>query len=261
VVKVTSTDQAISVGSILRRFPDVETLVIGRGSNLLVADSGFNGVVIVMSPSVTDKEVAINGDVVEANGSMLMPVLARRSVGAGRGGLEWCVGIPGTVGGAIRMNAGGHGADMASAVVDATVLSLRTGQTALVDAQRLGFFFRGSALLSHHVLLSVRLLTIAQDAAIGTNVINEVVGWRREHQPGGRNAGSVFVNPGSGDDSSGALIDSSGLQGFTIGAVQQRVQLQPTLQRSWHMFKVQLNLPTAFVCIAKCASLVFLQIS
>lgn len=220
VVKVTSTDQAISVGSILRRFPDVETLVIGRGSNLLVADSGFNGVVIVMSPSVTDKEVAINGDVVEANGSMLMPVLARRSVGAGRGGLEWCVGIPGTVGGAIRMNAGGHGADMASAVVDATVLSLRTGQTALVDAQHLGFFFRGSALLSHHVLLSVRLLTIAQDAAIGTNVINEVVGWRREHQPGGRNAGSVFVNPGSGDDSSGALIDSSGLRGFTIGAVQ-----------------------------------------
>lgn len=218
VVKVSSTDHLIAVSEVVRKYPAVETLVMGRGSNLLIADEGFDGVVIVMSPSSTENSVVVDGDIVEAGGAMLMPVLARRSVGAARGGLEWCVGIPGTVGGAVRMNAGGHGADMASSVVDATVLSLRSGHIECVSAEQLDFYFRGSALSNNHVVLSVRMKTESQDAAIGTTEINAVVSWRREHQPGGRNAGSVFVNPGAGDESSGALIDSAGLRGFTIGA-------------------------------------------
>jgi UDP-N-acetylmuramate dehydrogenase len=219
VVKVSSSDHAIAVSEVLRRHPGVEILVMGRGSNLLIADEGFDGVVVVMSPSSTENAVGVDGDIVEAGGAMLMPVLARRSVGAGRGGLEWCVGIPGTVGGAVRMNAGGHGADMASSVVDATVLSLRTGQIVRVSAEQLGFYFRGSALSNSHVVLSVRMKTSTQETSTGTAEINAVVSWRREHQPGGRNAGSVFVNPGAGDESAGALIDSAGLRGFTIGAV------------------------------------------
>ena len=219
VVKVSSVDHVVAVSEVLHRHPGVDTLVMGRGSNLLIADIGFNGLVIVMAPSSTENAVSVDGDIVEAGGAMLMPVLARRSVGAGRGGLEWCVGIPGTVGGAVRMNAGGHGADMASSVVDATVLSLRSGIIARVPAEQLDFYFRGSALSNNHVVLSVRMKTAAQEAATGTTEINAVVGWRREHQPGGRNAGSVFVNPGSGDESAGALIDSAGLRGFTIGAV------------------------------------------
>ena len=219
VVKVSSSDQVIAVSEVLRRHPGTETLVMGRGSNLLIADKGFDGVVVVMAPSSTENAVAVDGDIVEAGGAMLMPVLARRSVGAGRGGLEWCVGIPGTVGGAVRMNAGGHGADMATSVVDATVLSLRSGQIVRVSAEQLGFYFRGSALSNNHVVLSVRMRTSSQEAATGTAEINAVVSWRREHQPGGRNAGSVFVNPGAGDESAGALIDSAGLRGFTIGSV------------------------------------------
>ena len=219
VVKVSSSDQVIAVSEVLRRHPGAETLVMGRGSNLLIADKGFDGVVVVMAPSSTENAVTVDGDIVEAGGAMLMPVLARRSVGAGRGGLEWCVGIPGTVGGAVRMNAGGHGADMAASVVDATVLSLRSRQIVRVSAEQLGFYFRGSALSNNHVVLSVRMRTSTQEAATGTAEINAVVSWRREHQPGGRNAGSVFVNPGAGDESAGALIDSAGLRGFTIGSV------------------------------------------
>ena len=219
VVKVSSSEQVVAVSEVIRRHPGVETLVVGRGSNLLIADKGFDGVVVVMSPSSTENAVVVDGDIVEAGGAMLMPVLARRSVGAGRGGLEWCVGIPGTVGGAVRMNAGGHGADMASSVVEATVLSLRSGQIRQVSAEQLGFYFRGSALSNNHVVLSVRMRTSTQEAAAGTAEINAVVSRRREHQPGGRNAGSVFVNPGSGEESAGALIDSAGLRGFTIGSV------------------------------------------
>lgn len=218
VVKVSSVDQVVAVSEILRLHAGVEILVMGRGSNVLIADKGFDGVVIVMAPSSTENAVTVDGDIVEAGGAMLMPVLARRSVGAGRAGLEWCVGIPGTVGGAIRMNAGGHGADMATSVVDATVLSLRSGQIKRVSAEQLGFYFRGSALSGSHVVLSVRMNTSAQDSAVGTSEINAIVGWRRENQPGGRNAGSVFVNPGAGEESAGALIDSAGLRGFTIGS-------------------------------------------
>jgi UDP-N-acetylmuramate dehydrogenase len=108
---------------------------------------------------------------------------------------------------------------MAASVIDATVLSVRSGQIARVSAEELGFYFRGSALSGSHVVLSVRMTTATQDSAIGTTEINAIVGWRRENQPGGRNAGSVFVNPGAGDESSGALIDSAGLRGFSIGAV------------------------------------------
>jgi UDP-N-acetylmuramate dehydrogenase len=218
VVKVSSVDQVVAVSEILRLHAGVEILVMGRGSNVLIADKGFDGVVIVMAPSSTENSVTVDGDIVEAGGAMLMPVLARRSVGAGRAGLEWCVGIPGTVGGAIRMNAGGHGADMATSVVDAIVLSLRSGQIKRVSAEQLGFYFRGSALSGSHVVLSVRMNTSAQDSAVGTSEINAIVGWRRENQPGGRNAGSVFVNPGAGEESAGALIDSAGLRGFTIGS-------------------------------------------
>ena len=220
VVKLGSREDALAIASVLSHYPEVPIVVMGRGSNLLISDSGFDGVIVQMSVSPEDNQVEVTDGVLHANGAMLLPVLARRSVNAGRGGLEWCVGVPGTVGGAVRMNAGGHGADMSSAVVDAMVLSLRSGQVGSVTAEQLGFYFRGSALSSHHIVLSVRLRTVAQESTVGTSEINSVVGWRREHQPGGRNAGSVFVNPGTGPDSAGSLIDAAHLRGYSVGSAQ-----------------------------------------
>jgi UDP-N-acetylmuramate dehydrogenase len=219
-VKLQCREDALAIASVLSQYPEVPIVVMGRGSNLLVSDTGFDGVIVQMAISPEENQVEVIDDVLHANGAMLMPVLARRSVNAGRGGLEWCVGIPGTVGGAVRMNAGGHGADMTSSVVDATVLSLRSGQVGSVTADQLGFYFRGSALSSHHIVLSVRLRTVAQESTVGTSEINSVVGWRREHQPGGRNAGSVFVNPGTGPDSAGSLIDAAHLRGYSVGSAQ-----------------------------------------
>jgi len=220
VVKLQCREDALAIAGVLSQYPDVPIVVMGRGSNLLVSDAGFNGVIVQMAISPEENQVEVIDDVLHANGAMLMPVLARRSVNAGRGGLEWCVGIPGTVGGAVRMNAGGHGADMTSSVVDATVLSLRSGLVGSITAEQLGFYFRGSALSSHHIVLSVRLRTVAQESTVGTSEINSVVGWRREHQPGGRNAGSVFVNPGTGPASAGSLIDAAHLRGYSVGSAQ-----------------------------------------
>ena len=118
------------------------------------------------------------------------------------------------------MNAGGHGADMLMSLVSADVASCRSGKTVTISASDLGLHFRGSALLAHHIVTSVKLKTHEIAIELGTSEINGVVSWRREHQPGGRNAGSVFVNPGDGETSAGALIDSAGLRGFSVGGAQ-----------------------------------------
>lgn len=218
-VVVEDHDACVVIGSIMSHHRDVPVAVLGRGSNTLVADTGFDGVAVIMRAEAGDGGVDVDpaGRFVIAHGAASMPVLARRSVAAGLGGLEWCVGIPGSVGGAVRMNAGGHGAEMADSLESATVVSLRSGGSTEVAVDRLGLHFRGSALSGHHVVLSARLRTSVRDAVEGQRILDEVVAWRRRHQPGGRNAGSVFVNPAPGEGSAGALIDAAGLRGHRAG--------------------------------------------
>ena len=112
VVRVDAVADLTVLASGLPR--DVERLVLGRGSNVLVADAGYAGVVVVLGPAF--ETVAIDAASVTAGGATALPVLARRCAAAGRAGLGFYVGIPGAVGGAVRMNAGGHGRDRKSVV-------------------------------------------------------------------------------------------------------------------------------------------------
>lgn len=210
----------VQIAEVLSGFPDVNIVVLGRGSNTLFADEGFRGVVVILGASEESRQVEQVPQGVRVSASMLMPVLARRTVQLGLGGLEWCVGIPGTVGGAIRMNAGGHGADIAESLVDVDVVSLRSGREANVTASQLGLHFRGSALSPHHVVTAAVFSVTPISPESGARELDEIVAWRRANQPGGRNAGSVFVNPAPGEGSAGSLIDKCGLRGFSIGAAQ-----------------------------------------
>ena len=119
------------------------------------------------------------------------------------------------------MNAGGHGSDIAESLVSAEIVSLRSGRRATVGAADLDLHFRGSALADHHLVVSASFETTRGDCSAA---LAEIVAWRREHQPGGRNAGSVFVNPAPGDGSAGAIIDSLGLRGFRVGGAQVSVK-------------------------------------
>jgi UDP-N-acetylmuramate dehydrogenase len=217
-VTVRSRRDLQEVADLLAAHAEIPVAVVGRGSNLLVADNGFDGVVVLMSYVAQDNDIELVGDDIVAPGAIPMPILARRSVGLERSGLEWCVGIPGSVGGAVRMNAGGHGAEMVDSLVSAEVVSLKSGRWATIDAEHLGFHFRGSALAGHHVVVSARMNTSARSES--SPQLDEVVMWRRQNQPGGRNAGSVFVNPAQGEGSAGALIDSCGLREFTVGGAR-----------------------------------------
>ena len=160
-------------------------------------------------------------------------MLARRTVAAGLAGFEWAVGVPGSVGGGVRMNAGGHGSRHGRVrCVDVDLFDLRTG-AARVECRptRSGLRFRGSDLGDHQVVLVARARSCAHgDATASEAELDEIVRWRREHQPGGQNAGSVFVNPVPGEVTAGELIDRLGLRGLRIGTrVRQREarQLHP----------------------------------
>lgn len=216
-VVIEDLDGCVDFARILAGQPQVPLAILGRGSNTLVADDGFEGVAVILKSGTNDGDIDLVGDDVVAPGTMPMPVLARRSVAGARGGLEWCVGIPGSVGGAVRMNAGGHGAEMSDSLVSAGVVSLVSGATVEVPARSLGLHFRGSALSDHHVVVSARLRTSARGDGGGQSELEGIVAWRRRHQPGGRNAGSVFVNPAPGEGSAGALIDGAGLRGLRVG--------------------------------------------
>ena len=226
-VHVQSIEDLEAISAVLAQV-DLPLLVIGRGSNMLIADNGFAGLAITFGSfleyiDLPDRSDGADGGLdVEPialfGGSVLLPVAARQSVHRGLKGFEWGVGVPGTIGGAVRMNAGGHGSDMASSLVSARIFHLLRGVEAHVDAVDLGLRFRGSAIADHHVVLSATLnLGWATDSDAGETQLSEIVKWRRENQPGGQNAGSVFVNPVPGEVSAGALIDQIGMRGFRIG--------------------------------------------
>jgi len=190
-------------------------LVVGRGSNLLVADAGFPGIAISLAAMA--EWIEFHDTVVYAGAAVALPVLARRCVGAGLSGFEWAVGVPGSVGGAVRMNAGGHGSDMAACLLGVHLLDLQSAQLGWVPVERLGLHFRGSRLADHQVVLDARLQLAEGDQSEGEALLSEIVRWRREHQPGGQNAGSVFVNPIPGELPAAVLIDRLGLRGMCIG--------------------------------------------
>lgn len=190
-------------------------LVVGRGSNLLVADSGFPG--IAVSLSALSEWIEFDGSTVTSGAAVALPVLARRCVAAGLVGFEWAVGVPGSVGGAVRMNAGGHGSDIAASLVGAHVLDLYTAEQSWVPVEGLDLQFRSSNLRDHHVVLDARLQLTFGDVDTAESNLSEIVRWRREHQPGGQNAGSVFVNPIPGELPAAVLVDQLGLRGFRIG--------------------------------------------
>ncbi|MGQ0433533.1 MAG: UDP-N-acetylmuramate dehydrogenase [Microthrixaceae bacterium] len=212
LVEVAGDADLDAVGSAVAA-TGIDVLVVGKGSNLLVSDSGFPGLALVLGDHFT--QVDIDGRHVHAGAAAALPVVARRTVAASLTGFEWAVGVPGSIGGAVRMNAGGHGSDMAASLVGVRVVDLRTGEDGVVPASALELGYRRSNLAPHHLVVSADLALDPGDGERGAQLLSEIVGWRRANQPGGPNAGSVFTNPEG--DAAGRLIDLAGLKGLRVG--------------------------------------------
>jgi UDP-N-acetylmuramate dehydrogenase len=215
----------------------IPVVVVGQGSNLLVADGGFLGVAvhlvgefteISIEPTLpnpqgsadtsTDSQFATHsGCVVHAGGAVKLPVLARKCAAARCSGLGWMVGVPGSVGGAVRMNAGGHGSDVSANVVSVEIVDLLApaGQRiTTVPARDLLLQYRSSSVTAGQIVVSATFACTSGDPETLESELTEIVRWRRANQPGGANCGSVFTNPMN--HSAGKLIDDLGLRGFRL---------------------------------------------
>ncbi len=210
---VIDTDDDLVAAVDLVRAERMPVLVVGKGSNLLVADAGFAGLAITLGDGFGD--VVIDGRTVAAGGAAALPVVARRTAAAGLTGFEWAVGVPGSIGGAVRMNAGGHGSDISATLTRVRVVDLASGDDGWMAAEALDLAYRRSAIGPTQVVVRADLELERGDAARAEATIASIVRWRRANQPGGQNAGSVFTNPPG--DSAGRLIDAAGCRGLRHG--------------------------------------------
>ena len=193
-------------------------LSVGNGSNLLVEDGEHDILVVHLVGELATLTWRDEGGlvVVDAGAGLDMPIAARRLAKDGVVGFEWAVGVPGTIGGGVAMNAGGHGADLATSIGHATVWT--DGTTETWTRQRLGLGYRTSLLRVGDVVLAATLLLRRGDAGEAEERVRDVVRWRREHQPGGANAGSVFRNPPH--DHAARLIEAAGCKGLRYASAR-----------------------------------------
>ncbi len=202
------------------RLAGVPRLVIGRGSDLVVADEGIRGLVIVCRA----EGWRIEGNVFIAEAGLPLAAASTIAHRAGLGGLEFGIAIPGSIGGAVWANAGAHGADVASILDWARVLKAAGNET-IESPSSLDLAYRDSR-LKHSpddtVLEAAFALTWSDKASVKARM-DEIRGWRRENQPlGAPSAGSVFRNPPG--DSAGRLIEACGLKGARAGGAMISVR-------------------------------------
>jgi UDP-N-acetylenolpyruvoylglucosamine reductase len=189
----------------------VET--IGLGSNVLVHDEGFDGLVLRLSGSLA--QARIEGDRLIAGGGATNAVCLHRARDAGLGGFEFASAIPGTVGGGVRMNAGAYGRDFRAVLLDALLVSADGRRSAQAD--QLGLAYRQSSLRPGEVVAEVRLRLEPSDPARIKEEVAELLEQRKSTQPTNkRTFGSVFKNP-SPELGAGLAIERCGLKRFRIG--------------------------------------------
>ncbi len=211
-------DLAAALSAIARHAEDaVPLLVLGRGSNLLVGDGGWRGVVVRLGAGF--KWQRRDGDEVSAGGGLAMPALAAWTAAEGLTGLEFAAGIPASVGGSVRMNAGAHGGATGDRLVDVAVATTERPEGATVPVADLGLGYRRSVLPPRSVVTAARWRLAPADAADIRGRLDELRAWRRATQPlRQRNCGSVFTNPSG--DSAGRLVEAAGCKGLRRGGAQ-----------------------------------------
>jgi len=191
----------------------VPWLVLGLGSNVLVKDGGFPGLVIRLGKGLDKFEM--KGATAIVGAGMPTPLLARRTADAGFAGVERFIGIPGTVGGGVYMNAGAHGAEFAEVVTEVTVMDPK-GKLKQLTRKQIPFKYRASG-LGQVIVLEAKLGLGEEAPAKLKEVQGRLFRWRKAGTPFDQPCcGSVFKNPG-GPKTAGMLIEEAGLKGFRIG--------------------------------------------
>jgi UDP-N-acetylmuramate dehydrogenase len=203
---------------LLARLPgDLPVYAVGVGSNLIVRDGGIPGVIIRLSPRGFGEATA-SGDVVAAGAAALDKRVAEVAAAANIGGLEFLFGIPGTIGGALRMNAGANGGETKDVLVEAVGIG-RDGKRHVFSNADMKFVYRNSGVDASIIFTSARFRGVVKDAEAIRARMAEVQSHRETAQPiREKTGGSTFKNPPG--QSAWKLVDAAGCRGLRVGGAQ-----------------------------------------
>ncbi|MBU3874324.1 UDP-N-acetylmuramate dehydrogenase [Faecalicatena sp. AGMB00832] len=191
--------------------------ILGNGSNLLVGDKGYRGVVIQIYKNLN--EIHTEGNLIHAQAGALLSKIAAEALGRGLEGFEFASGIPGTLGGAVMMNAGAYGGEMKQVLLEATVLT-QGGEVKTLGVEELELGYRTSIIAKEgYVVLEAAIGLKEGDAAAIRAYMEELKSKRVTKQPlEYPSAGSTFKRPEG--YFAGKLIEDAGLRGFRVGNAQ-----------------------------------------
>jgi UDP-N-acetylmuramate dehydrogenase len=218
---VTSRTELIEAVKLARQH-QIPIFMLGGGANLLISDAGIRGLVIENRANRVEfpAEGELSDIILTVESGVALPSLARRCARRGLSGLEWAVGVPGTVGGAVVNNAGAYGSDMAASLIRAELLS-PGGKCLWRAVEWFEYGYRTSRLKRSRdswVVLQAELRMIRTPAIEVEATMNRFNERRKSSQPPGATMGSMFKNPPG--DYAGRLIEAAGLKGHRVGQAQ-----------------------------------------
>jgi len=196
---------------------DVPLFLLGRGTNVVFEDAGFRGIVISTAEL---RSVSVSGTILTAAAGATVNACATTARDASLSGMEFFYGIPGSVGGAVYMNAGAYGGECGNILLDSEYLDPATGKIFRKSGEEHGFSYRHSSYMgSEHIILSARFKLREGDREAIRGSMDDIMGRRLEKQPlEYPSAGSVFKRPEG--HFAGKLIEDAGLKGYSCGGAQ-----------------------------------------
>ncbi len=212
-----SNEEQVRELVLLLKKENVPYYVMGNGSNLLVRDQGFKGVIIQIARKMN--QIRVEGETIYAQAGALLSKIAAQALGEGLTGFEFASGIPGTLGGAVMMNAGAYGGEMKQVIVNACVLT-SAGEIAVIPADLMELGYRTSVFAKNQdIILSAQLKLGYGNEAVIREYMDELKEQRVSKQPlEYPSAGSTFKRPEG--YFAGKLIQDAGLRGFQVGGAQ-----------------------------------------
>ncbi|MFH1239048.1 MAG: UDP-N-acetylmuramate dehydrogenase [bacterium] len=199
---------------------DIPLFILGRGTNLLVKDKGIRGIILRLTGDFQTVEFA--GEKITAGAAVDLQVLASKSFARGLSGLEFAVGIPGSVGGAVVGNAGAYEEAIGDIIEEVTVMDLN-GRTHLINKDKLKFQYRYASIPVKGVVLKTGLKLRGEDKNVIIKKVQSCIEKRKKTQGiNFPNAGCIFKNPSG--SSAGKLIEEAGLKGYQLGGAQVSVK-------------------------------------
>lgn len=230
VLLTADSAQALAQIAVFLWQHELPVFILGGGSNILVSDAGVRGVVVLNRARQVEFNEVDDPPSVWAESGANFGALARQACQRGLSGLEWAVGVPGTLGGAVVGNAGAHNGDMSGCLIVAEILhrteamKLALNQDPIAElwpVERLDYHYRSSQLknLAGQIVVLAARLQLARSTPVDAVAIADAfTAYRRRTQPPGASLGSMFKNPPG--DYAGRLVEAAGLKGFRRGEAE-----------------------------------------